>query len=646
MTALDVGSIFAGYRIEGICGQGGMGLVYRATQVELERPVALKLIMPEFADDSEFRQRFKRESLLAASIDHPNVIPVYEAREANGLLFIAMRFVRGTDLRSLMKQEGPLDLHRAVRVLEQVAAALDAAHAEGLVHRDVKPANILITDRTEHVYLTDFGVSKRLTATTGATRTGQLVGTLDYIAPEQIEGLGADRRSDVYALGCVLFHMLAGEPPFAHDTEAALLYAHLSNEPRRVSELATGVPPQLDDVIARAMAKNPNDRFDSAGEFARAAAGLPSETAPARAGSPTRRAAPPAPPTVAAPPPRGGPASGRRWPRGVVAAVAAASLVIAAGALALTGGSGGGDDGDGGGGRGEPRVAPPPAVLATIAVPPGPAGLSASGGLVWVTHPTTGEITRISQASNRVFNASLTLTGKASKVDSRDREAWVTSTRSGTLSRIESPVNPKRKPAITRQVDVGDAPEGVAVTPSSVWVAVREDNVVTRVTRRSSSGQTRIQVGSGPVSLFPGRSGLWVTNYRAGSLTRVSPDRPREAPTMDVGAQPRGVVEAYGSVWVANSRDGTVSQIDPRTRRRKRRDVPVGRNPRELAAGEGFIWVTLSDQRAIRRIDPRTGMPAGGPTRVGKDPLGIAVGGGSVWVANRGSASVTRLRPQ
>ena len=212
MAQVSIGSVFAGYRIEGVAGEGGMGRVYRATQMALKRQVALKLIVPELADDPDFRVRFERESELTASIEHPNVIPVYEAGEADGRLFIAMRWVEGTDLRSVISSEGRLDPNRAVAIVEQIAAALDAAHRGGLVHRDVKPANVMLTTThgEEHVYLTDFGLTKRAASATALTQTGQFVGTPDYMSPEQIKGERADARADVYALGCLLFHALTG----------------------------------------------------------------------------------------------------------------------------------------------------------------------------------------------------------------------------------------------------------------------------------------------------------------------------------------------------------------------------------------------------------------------------------------------------
>ena len=290
MPLIDVaaGSVIAGYRIEELAGRGGMGVVYRATQLALDRQVALKLIAPEFANDALFRRRFKRESRLAASIDHPNVIPVHEAGDAEGLLFISMRWAEGTDLDTLIRRGGGLEPERAVALVAQIGAALDAAHGRGLIHRDVKPGNVLVVPGSvEHVYLTDFGLVKRLRTSAALTRSGQLLGTLDYVAPEQIQRTGGDARSDVYSLGCVLFHCLTGRVPFETDDDVAKLYAHVNDSPPAPSELAPGLPPGLDLVVAHAMAKEPERRFASAGELGRAAVEAVQELAWSRAGRST-----------------------------------------------------------------------------------------------------------------------------------------------------------------------------------------------------------------------------------------------------------------------------------------------------------------------------------------------------------------------
>ena len=271
---LEPTGIIAGYRIEEVVGRGGMGVVYRATQVALDRPVAIKLITTDRAQDPVFRERFKAESRIAASIEHASVVPVYEAGEDDGLLFIAMRLVEGADLAELLSRGGPLDPARASRIISQIAGALDAAHNRGLVHRDVKPANILITlDEPEHAYLTDFGVARRLGAMNRVTRAGQWVGTVDYLAPEQIRSESPGAAQDIYALTAVLHHCLTGEVPFPCENEAAALWAHMTTPPPAPTELRPDLPDAVDGVIATGMAKDPADRFPTAGAMARAFAG-------------------------------------------------------------------------------------------------------------------------------------------------------------------------------------------------------------------------------------------------------------------------------------------------------------------------------------------------------------------------------------
>jgi len=263
-TGFGVGRRIGSYVIEAVAGRGGMGLVYRARQRQPERIVAIKVISPEYAANPEFRNRFERESAIAAQIEHPNVIPVYEVGEDGELLYIAMRFVEGVDLGDMLAHNGRLEPRRAARLVAQVADALDAAHARGLVHRDVKPGNVLVA-ANDHVYLTDFGITKRTADAAGLTKTGVFVGTLDYVAPEQIEGR-VDGRADVYALGCMTYQLLSGGVPFPRGSEIAKIFAHLNDPPPRLAD----VPAPLADAVQRAMAKSPGDRFLSAGEFGRA----------------------------------------------------------------------------------------------------------------------------------------------------------------------------------------------------------------------------------------------------------------------------------------------------------------------------------------------------------------------------------------
>ncbi len=371
---LEKGDEFAGYRIEERLGRGGMGVLYLAIEPGLERRVALKLIAPEAAADEVFRRRFAEESKIAASIEHPNVVPIYAAGEVGGVPYIAMRYVSGSDLGRRIAREGKLDPAEAAALIAQVGNGLDAIHAAGLVHRDVKPANVLLSGgdgADPHTYITDFGVARNAATESGLTQTGRFVGTLDYVAPEQISGKEIDARVDVYALGCLLFKLLTGEVPFPKDGDAARLYAHLNDPPPAPSLFAPAVPMALDDVVIRAMSKPPEDRYPSAGDLGRAAlaalggerVALPERTVATGAAAtrtaetippldPTKESAaeppprPPVPPTAATrrlePDPEPPSPSGRRRRLALFGGLATVAA-LAAIAVALSSSGGGGD---------------------------------------------------------------------------------------------------------------------------------------------------------------------------------------------------------------------------------------------------------------------------------------------------------------
>ena len=299
-VVLAAGSRIAGYLLEAEIGAGGMAVVFRARDERLDRLVALKVLAPGLAANEEFRRRFLRESRAAAAVDDPHIIPVYEAGEAGGVLFIAMRYVCGGDVRGLLRREGPLPPGRAAAIISPVASALDAAHGAGLVHRDVKPANMLIDarpGRPDHVYLSDFGLTKSRSASV-LTGTGVGLGTVAYMAPEQIQGQAVDGRADQYALGCAAFELLCGGVPFERDQDMAVIYAHLSVPPPPLSARRPGLAPGVDEVLGRALAKAPGDRYASCREFAEAlreALGLPGydrdpAAVPARAAAAAGRA--------------------------------------------------------------------------------------------------------------------------------------------------------------------------------------------------------------------------------------------------------------------------------------------------------------------------------------------------------------------
>jgi serine/threonine-protein kinase len=636
---LSPGTTFAGYQIEDVAGSGGMGIVYKATQIALGRRVALKLIAADLARDASFRERFKREWLTAASIDHPNVIPLYEAGEADEHLFIAMRYVEGLDLAKLISREPSFDPARAVHIVAQIASALDAAHKKGLVHRDVKPANILIASQDDHVYLTDFGLTKSASSQSALTKTGMFVGSLDYTAPEQIRGEAADARTDVYSLGCVLYQALTALLPYDRDSDVAKMYAHLNEEPPSVTAARPGAPAGRDGVVARAMATEPADRYQPAGELGRAAlAALEGAVVEAPRDSP--------------------------WPRRQKLALAAALPTVlvaglAAAGLAAAGVFGGGDDAPtqaaaptatttAAAAAAKPTAtataAPTadPHAVATIKVGKGPEGISVSAGRVFVADGDAGTLTVIDAASNKAI-ADAEAGKSPDGVVAGKGVVWMTDPATNTVQRLEA----RDQLVPTANIKVGNGPEGISLGKQLVWVANRKDGTVNRIDRASPSVVgSPIGVGNLPTGIFVGRRTVWVTNNGDGTVTRIDPSTAQVVgDPIGVGKDPRGVIEDGDSVWVANAGDDTVTRIDRKTAEVVGDPIRVGDNPREIAVGLGFVWVANQNDNTVTRIDPATGKVAGAAIPVGNRPVDVAVGGGAVWVANQGDDTVTRIEP-
>jgi YVTN family beta-propeller protein len=601
-----------------------------------------------------------------------------------------MRYVEGTDLGALVAAEGSLAPARAVAIVAQVAAGLSAAHALGLVHRDVKPANVLIAaGEDEHVYLADFGLTKHASSAPGLTKSGMFVGTLDYSAPEVIRGEGADSRADVYALGCVLFHCLTGRPPFVRDSEVATMYAHLHDAAPAPSTVG-GVPAVLDAVVARALAKDAGERYATAAELGRAArAAVGDGSSPgAPAVAPAPPAAPPAPgppapePAAAAAPPASTPASSpaaaaaadregegisRDWR---IVLLTTLGLVMAAGLVAaLLAGTGvlGGGSPKKGQAAAPAKVATPPAAkgdasqakaktkaapasagaprpVASIAVGRGPDDIAVDdAGSVWVTNAQDDTLTRIDEKSGRIAGAPVAAGDDPDGVVAAKGVVWLASAKQGRVLRFETSGD---APVPGGTIDVGAQPEGIALGRQLVWVANIQDGTVNRIDRASPSAVgAPIGVGGKPTGIFVGSS-VWVTNNADATVTRIDPSTAQVvgAP-IAVGRQPRGVIEGEGSVWVANSGDDTVSRLDPATGRPIGKPIKVGRDPRELTVGLGFVWVANNDDNSVTRIDPKTGKVVGTAIPVGNQPLGIAAGSDSVWVVNHGDDSVTRIEP-
>src|SRR5262245_10592469 len=599
MPDLTPGSIVAGYRIDGVAGRGGMGIVYQARQLALDRPVALKVIAPDLADDVMFRERFKRESLTAASIDHPNVIPVYEAGEAEGQLFIAMRWVEGTDLRLLLQDGGPTEPGEAIRVIEQEAAAPDAGHRGGLVHRDVKPANVLITDDGErHVYLTDFGLTKH-TGTAGMTKTGQFVGTPDYTAPEQIKGERADARTDVYALGCVLFQTVTGHVPFERDSEIAKMYAHLTDPPPSLAEAAPATPPELDAVVRRALAKEADERFQSAGDLGRAARAALSGSAPAAvAGTVATGLAAPAPATEPSTPDNPPPSERAAQPTAPRAQPTAPRAQPTAPHQAS-----------------EAPTAAGPETPATAAAPPSTAGEPPSGGGVPpATEAPAGpdEPTRPPGTTGRRTAAVLWVLAGLVGLALVATALAVTGTFSGDdgsadkASSDDSTPPPPSQPKVVASIPVGAGPDGITVADGTVWVSLAQDAAVASIDPKTNKVADTIPVGNNPDGAVGEKGTLWVALTDENAARRV--ENADEAPV--AGAK-----------------------------------VPVGEGPEGISLGKQLVWVANQFSDSVTLIDRASATTVGSPVGVGARPIGIFVGENTVWVANRDDDTVTRIDP-
>jgi YVTN family beta-propeller protein len=645
---LSTGSVLGDFRIDDEIGRGGMGVVYRATQVSLGRPVALKVISEALSDREGFRERFERESRLAASLDHPNIIPVYAAGEHDGVLFIAMRYVDGTDLRGLLGAEGAFDPARAAGVIAQVASALDAAHDRGLVHRDVKPANILVAARGggEHTYLTDFGLTKRTASDSGLTAAGEWVGTLDYVAPEQLRGESVDGRADVYALGCVLYELLTGKVPFARDDDIAKLWAHISDPAPSPLELAPDTPRPLAAVTARCMEKDPADRFQTAGDMGRAALasvpGLGDTGARARMAAGRRRRPPGgegwtrAGETAVLPEKE----PGRRFrARRRALATGAALLAACALGLAILLLS---DDS-------EPEQSPAagaasrPAgtVDARVRVGDSPTGVALGGGSAWVANEGDGTVTRVDQSSMRVRGARIHVGKNPRAVATGHGSVWVANFGGGTVTRIDA-----GSARVLQTIPVGRGPLDIAVGQKSVWVSTEEARVV-RIDARS--GQViNPDIGVKAVGALDLRfNRLWIADQLDGTLRvyYVNTGLLSNVPLV-LGNSPTDVDVGARYVWAAVAGEGAIRRRPIASSAAGGRTIETGGRPEALAVSRSGVWVADSDRETLYRISRESGHPVGQPIKVDEDPAGVAVGKDAVWVTSAGTDRLLRVAPR
>jgi DNA-binding beta-propeller fold protein YncE len=623
-----------------------MGVVYRATHLGLDRPVALKVIARELAGDASFRERFLRESRLAASLDHPAVVPIFDSREVDGELIVAMRLVAGGDLRGLIDREGPLPPARATALLGQVADALDAAHAAGIVHRDVKPHNVLVEG--ERAYLSDFGLAKSIDES-GAS-AASVVGTVAYMSPEQWRGEAVAPAGDIYSLGCVLFEAVTGIVP----------YARADADPEATPQMPAG----LEGAIERATAPRPEDRFDTAAELIAAArAGEGGATHPTRvlgaAGDPRRPTAPvrsslgpggEARPSLG---PLDGPKDDRgggigpkddrgvgdselaatgatrpiRRARGRRLLILGGALVIAAAAIAAillltSGGSG-------------------VSVAAPVAIGQPPLRIAAGSERIWVLSEPEGTLTRIDAESDEVIGAPLEVGVGVAAVAVGGGSVWVTDAKTGELLRVDD-----ESGAVSQRIPIGGHPGPLAYGGGRVWVADTDGAGITAVNAKGGRiVRHDLPPHLAPLRLATGAGGLWVSSATADTVRRIDLSSFAVGAPIPAGRRPAGITVADGLVWVADTRSDAVTRVDPAIAAVSGAPIAVGPRPGGIDAGPKSVWVTLAGEDAVRRLELPSGEPDGGPIAVGPEPGALAVGVTAVWVVNDGDGTVTRIEP-
>ena len=594
-----VGTELAGYQIEGVIGRGGMSVVYLAEHVRLGRKVALKVLAPELAGSERFHDRFLRESKLAASIDHPNIVPIYDADESEGVLYIAMRYVEGSDLKQAIRDQGRLEPLRTSTIVDQIASALDAAHARGLVHRDVKPANVLLTP-DDHVYVSDFGLTKRAVSVSGLTETGQLIGTIDYVAPEQIKGDPVDHRADVYSLGCLLFESLTGHAPYPRDLEVGVLWAHVETPPPSLTQERPDLPPEVDDVVALAMAKDPAERTAVAGDVAagfRSALGL--------------EAPPVGLPTVRRPNPK--PKKPRR--RTVIAAVVAGvALLGAVGIFLLIQGGGAGD-----------------------------------------VVPSVNSVVRIDSKTNAFGEAVRVGEDPTGISVGEDGDVWVINQGDSTVNRIDPETG-----EVTPAKSTHGIPTGIAAGEGAVWITngfgspSGTPQVVT-VDPTTESVELAFPSSSAK-AIVAAFDSIWLADADRDLVLRYDPEdfgaAPEEIPTDESETEsvaPRFLAVGSGAaegIWVVNELGGTVLRIDPE--RNEIADRISVDSPTAVAADDNGVWVTSEVHDQVQRFDPVDGttlVTLEEGDGIPDGPTAIAIGADGVWVASDLQPVVVRIDP-
>jgi tRNA A-37 threonylcarbamoyl transferase component Bud32/DNA-binding beta-propeller fold protein YncE len=585
---LDVrtGTVLAGFCVESILGEGAMGTVFLAEETATGRRVALKVLTPELARDERFRRRFLRETELAASLDHPHVVPTIASGEEDGTLYLAMAHVEGSDLRKLLRSEGPLEPARALALIEQVADALDAAHAAGLVHRDVKPGNILVskTPTGEHAYVCDFGLARHVSSASSLTVDRGFVGTIDYVPPEQIETGEVDARADVYSLGCVLYESLAGVSPFERESELSVLFAHLNEPPPSLTEVRPDLPMELDAVFATALAKAPDDRYQTCRELVRAArAGLQGKVLARR----------------------------RRVRRRVLLALGAVAIATAAavgGILASRG-----THASGHGAVAQRSISLRPSALNLIDAK---------------TRNVVGHVG---------IGAQVPVADTGWDVAFTKHAAWVLVASKQRLVRVDL-----RTRKVTGAVALPWPPGRIVASGESVWVTQDGGPEIRQIDPGSAKVVRRVTIrgGQSEGGAASGAGSLWLSS--GNGVARVDPRSGRIVHRFPVaGSSTMLIAFADGAVYAARQGNGTVVKIDP-AGNLITHSTPLHGWVSDLAVGGGSVWASIVPDGVVYRLGEddlsvRQSMPAG------SDPERISFGGDALWVADVAASSVSRI---
>lgn len=658
---LQIGSVLAGCRLDAIAGRGGMGTVYRAYQLALDRVVALKVINPELGANAEFKDRFRREARLAAAIDHAHVVPVLHAGEESGYVFLVMRYIEGTDLAAILRRSGPLPAADVVSVGAQIGAALDAAHARGLVHRDVKPANILITGESGamHCYLTDFGITKDA-ADHGLTQTGVALGTVDYMAPEQITSGHVDGRADLYSLGCVLFQALTGRVPYPADTQPARLIAHLQAPVQDPRALRPELDPRVARAVMRCLAKDPAERPVSGAELARALDGTTAMSgagaANGAAGSTERSSYKPgstAVPTDIAPDQPHDRMAGAPRRRAVL---------LGAGALVLVGGTAVGLALTRRGGASSAATTSSPTVTRTTGTTRGPS--TATSGIT-TTGPAAGWV------AGSPFKVAA---GPVDLVVSSET-LWTANSSGASVSSVD-PTNGQ-----VSTVGVGGVPAQIAFGQGTAW-CWNYSNSITPIDPITHSAKELVRTGGGTFGeIAAGSNYLWFTIPDEGAIGRIDMRSAAHVPgTINVGGRPSSISVFDGTVYVLLAATDKLVTVSESTGKVTGQSISVPAGMQGVSAVQDHLWVVgpgtiveikdrvprgaislsgsgvlmtpdnvwMLDARNNRILrysaDGRTqqGSPING---IGENASDMEFGNGSLWVLDKVAATVTRVQP-